>query len=54
MTDKVIRFSDYERKSKNPDASQPRDLVEADVITLPVIRIERYIDDYKVPEVTYP
>lgn len=41
MFDNVIRICDYERRSKNPDAVQPRDPCEADVIALPVVRTER-------------
>lgn len=37
----VIRFSDYEKRSRNPDAAGPRDPCEADVIVMPVVRIER-------------
>jgi hypothetical protein len=25
MTENVVRFADYERKSKQPDSAQPRD-----------------------------
>lgn len=38
MTDNVIRISDAERKSRNPDAATPRDPCDADVIILPVVR----------------
>ena len=41
-TDNVVRFCDYERRSRNPDAAQPRNPCDADVIVLPVIRIERH------------
>jgi hypothetical protein len=41
MTENVVRFADYEKRSKQPDAAQPRDPADADVIVLPVIRIER-------------
>lgn len=35
----VIRFADYEQKSRNPDAVSPRDPADsAIVIILPVIR----------------
>jgi len=34
----IIRIQDYERKSKSPDAAQPRDPADADVIVLPLIR----------------
>lgn len=39
--DKILRFSDYERRSRNPDAVPLRDPADADVIMLPVVRIER-------------
>jgi hypothetical protein len=38
MEHNVIRFADYERRSKQPDAAQPRDPCDAKVIVLPVIR----------------
>lgn len=38
MTDNVIRFADYERKSRDADAVSPRDPCDAAVIVLPVIR----------------
>ena len=38
MTEAVIRFADYDRRSRSPDSAQPRNPVEADVIILPVIR----------------
>lgn len=44
MTEKVVRFSDYERRSREPDAAQPRNPTEADVIILPAVRIERYCE----------
>ena len=35
----VVRFADYERRSRNPDAVSPRDPSEsAVIIILPVIR----------------
>jgi hypothetical protein len=38
----VIRFADYEQKSRNPDAVSPRDPADsAVVIVLPMIRVER-------------
>lgn len=37
----ILRFSDYERRSRNPDAVSPRDLADADVIVLPAVRTER-------------
>jgi hypothetical protein len=40
MSANIIWFQDYERKSRNPDAVN-RDLCNADVIILPVVRIER-------------
>lgn len=39
--DKILRFSDYERRSRNSDAVSPRDLAGADVIVLPIVRTER-------------
>jgi len=36
----VIRFSDYEKKSREPDSEGPRNPADADVIVLPVIRVE--------------
>jgi hypothetical protein len=33
----VIRFSDYEKKSREPDSEGPRNPADADVIVLPVI-----------------
>jgi hypothetical protein len=38
MTDNVVRFCDFEKRSKQPDAASPRDPCEADIIILPVIR----------------
>lgn len=38
MTDNVVRLVDYERKSRNPDAAQPRNPADADVIKLPRFR----------------
>ena len=43
----IIRISDYDRRSRNPDAVSPRDPADADVIVLPVVRIERGADDAK-------
>ena len=41
----VIRFSDYERKSRDADAVSPRDPADsAIIIVLPVIRLERYAE----------
>ena len=42
MSETVIRICDYERRSRNADACAPRDPCDADVIALPVIRIERH------------
>ena len=42
QTAEVIRFSDYEKKSRNPDAAGPRgDPEPAIIIVLPMIRVER-------------
>lgn len=42
MGDKVVRIcDDYERRSRAADACQPRDPGAADVVVLPVIRVER-------------
>lgn len=30
--DKVVRFSDYEKRSRHPDSEHPRDPADADVI----------------------
>jgi hypothetical protein len=39
---KVLRFSDYDRKSREPDSLGPRDPCDsAVIIILPVVRIER-------------
>jgi hypothetical protein len=42
MSAKVIRFSDHNRKSREPDAVD-RDPAEHNVIILPVVRVERYV-----------
>jgi hypothetical protein len=43
MAAEVIRFADYEQRSREPDAAHPRNPADAAVIiVLPVIRIERY------------
>jgi hypothetical protein len=34
MSEKVIRFADYERRSRSPDSAQPRNPVDADVIII--------------------
>ena len=40
---KVIRFADYDERSRNPGAEGPREEHERGVIIiLPVIRVERY------------
>ena len=40
---KVIRFADYDQRSRNPGAEGPREEHELGVIViLPVIRVERY------------
>jgi phosphatidylserine decarboxylase len=38
MSDNVIRFCDYDKRSREPDAVQPRDPCDATIIILPVIR----------------
>jgi hypothetical protein len=38
----IIRFADYEQRSKNPDAVHRDPSDSALIILLPVIRIERY------------
>jgi hypothetical protein len=53
VTEKVIRFADWERKSRNPDAMQPRDPCEATVIILPVIRIERPLSPFAQAQQEY-
>jgi hypothetical protein len=42
MPAEIIRFSDYERKSRNADAVERDPADTAIIIVLPVIRIERY------------
>ena len=40
---KVVRFADYEQRSRQPDAAHPRDPAEpCIIIILPVIRVERF------------
>ena len=41
----IIRISDYERRSRHPDAVSPRDPCDADVIIFPVVRTERVAGD---------
>jgi hypothetical protein len=42
MPEKVVRFFDYERRSRDPDAqAEARDPAGATIIILPVVRIER-------------
>jgi hypothetical protein len=41
MSDNVVRIADYERRSREPDAVSPRDPVDAAVIVLPVVRVDR-------------
>jgi hypothetical protein len=36
--EKVIRLIDFERRSREPDAAQPRNPADAEVIVLPVVR----------------
>jgi hypothetical protein len=38
MSAQVIRIADYERRSKNPDAAQPRNPVDADVFEIAAAR----------------
>jgi hypothetical protein len=45
MTENVVRFIDYDKRSKQPDAAQPRDPCEANVIVFPIIRFPRRVDD---------
>lgn len=52
MTAKVVRLCDYDKRSKQPDAAQPRDPCEADVIVLPVVRVERFIDQPNIVAAT--
>lgn len=43
MAEKVVRFCDFEKRSREPDAAQPRDPCDsAVIIILPVIRVENY------------
>lgn len=35
MPNKIIRLSDYESRSRNPDSIQPRNPADANVIVLP-------------------
>lgn len=44
MTEKVVRFADHERRSREPDAGPLRDRSSAVIIILPVVRIERHED----------
>ncbi len=44
MTEKVVRFSDYEKRSRNPDAIGPRDPCEADIIEFPRIPFKTPFD----------
>lgn len=41
MTENIIRFCDFERRSKQPDAAQPRNPCEADVIVFPIVRFPK-------------
>ena len=44
--DRVLRFSDYERRSRNPDAALLRDPAEANIIiVLPVVQREADMRD---------
>jgi len=43
MSENVVRFADYERRSLNPDACEPRNPSDAAVIIiLPNVPIERH------------
>ena len=44
MTDNVRRFSDYERRSREPDSVSPRDPADADVIELQTPAQRRGLD----------
>jgi hypothetical protein len=48
MSNKILRISDYDRKSRNPDAVSPRDPCDATIIILPVVCPERYEEDEDV------
>jgi hypothetical protein len=51
MTQAVLRISDFERRSREPDAVSPRDPSDsAVIIVLPVIRVERYDESPKKGE----
>lgn len=41
MTGNVIRFCDFDKRSRQPDAAQPRDPFDADVIAFPIVRFPR-------------
>jgi hypothetical protein len=42
---KVVRFSDYEKRSRDPHAVSPRNPSDtAVIVVLPVVRTERYVD----------
>lgn len=45
MRDNVVRFADYERRSREPDAFPERDPSSATIIILPLVKVERYDDD---------
>jgi hypothetical protein len=46
MSENVVRFADYERRSLNPDACEPRNPSDAAVIIiLPIIRVEHMPDE---------
>jgi len=50
MAEKVVRFCDFDKRSKQPDSAQPRDPCEADVIVFPIIRFPRRDDTPKAAE----
>jgi hypothetical protein len=41
MTENVVRFCDFDKRSKQPAAAQPRDPCEADIIAFPIIPFPR-------------
>jgi hypothetical protein len=52
MSENVVRFSDYERKSRDADAVSPRDPSDAVIIILPTVPIERHAG--RLPSVFLP
>jgi hypothetical protein len=42
----VVRFSDFEQKSRNADSVSPRDPSDsAIIILLPLVRVERHVNE---------